>query len=200
MSMCLTLHSVSDENIENILARPVLIWKVVAADDPDAFETFAKKAEKPGLFAKLFGRPSPNAAQSIDLNFIDGELAEEDLDQAWHGIHYCLTKTDFAAEPPLDFLTVGGDPSGDEEVGYGPARLFKSDVVREIHTLLSGLTAADLHENYYPEEMDDLNIYPSIWTRDGEDAFVYIAEYFETLKNFLEHCVGQNLGMSVCMR
>ena len=38
MGMCLALHSVSDQNIQKILKYPVLIWKLLAPDVPEAFD------------------------------------------------------------------------------------------------------------------------------------------------------------------
>ena len=57
---------------------------------------------------------------------------ETDLDKAWQGIHYCLNQTEYEAEPPLNFITTGGVEAGKIDIGYGPARLFKSEEVHNI--------------------------------------------------------------------
>ena len=43
MGMCLALHSVSDENIKNILERPELIWRLIASEDPEIYEEAVKE-------------------------------------------------------------------------------------------------------------------------------------------------------------
>src|SRR5215203_4027303 len=60
---------------------------------------------------------------------IPSPVEEIDLDKSWHGIHYLLTKTAWAGEPPLSFLVLGGAEVGDIDVGYGTARAFRSDEV-----------------------------------------------------------------------
>lgn len=197
MGMCLALHSVSDKNIKRILESPALIWRLIAPDDPEMHLERAY-AEKKGIFSRLFGKKSTEARQPIpDLEFVEGENMEDDLDKSWHGIHYCLNKTDYEAEPPMDFITVGGQVAGDIEVGYGPARLIDSTTVKEIDERLSKITTQQLRDNYDPSEMGKLDIYPNIWERDGDEGFEYIAEYFEPLKSFISTCAKHNLGMAV---
>jgi hypothetical protein len=153
---------------------------------------------KRGLFSRLFGKKSVEPTRLIpDLEFVDGENIDDDLDKSWQGIHYCLNKTDYEAEPPMDFITVGGKAAGDIDVGYGPARLFDSSTVKEIEERLSNVTSKELRENYSPSAMEKLDIYPNIWERDGEEGFEYIAAYFETLKSFISNCSKHNLGMAV---
>ncbi|KJV06079.1 YfbM family protein, partial [Methylocucumis oryzae] len=113
------------------------------------------------------------------------------------GIHYCLNKTSYKAEPPMDFITLGGQMAGKVEVGYGPARLIDSNTVKAIHERLAKLTVEDLRNNYDPRAMEKLNIYPKIWLRDSEEGFDYIAEYFNILKSFIAHCSQHQLGMVV---
>ena len=47
--------------------------------------------------------------------------------------------------------------------------------------------------------MKRLDIYPDIWDRDGDEGFAYIAEYFGTLRSFIDGCVAHDLGMVVCL-
>lgn len=197
MGMCLALHSVSDENIKKILESPPLIWRLIAPDDPEIYSESAQQGKK-GIFSRLFGKKDVEPAAPIpDLQFIEGENMDGDLDKSWHGIHYCLNKTDYFAEPPMDFLTTGGQTAGDVEVGYGPARLIDSKTVKEIEERLSKVTTEKLRENYNPGDMAKLDIYPNIWVRDGEEGFEYIAEYFESLKSFIADCSKHELGMAI---
>ncbi len=197
MGMCLALHSVSDKNIERILASPPLIWRLIAPDDPEMYLQSMPKARK-GFFAWLFGnKPAEPPPPLPSLELGTGEDVEDDLDKSWQGIHYCLNKTAFEAEPPMDFITLGGQTAGDVEVGYGPARLLDSETVTAIDEQLSRITIEQLRDNYDPREMDALDIYPNIWARDGDEGFDYIAEYFQTLKSFVAHCATHKLGMAV---
>lgn len=198
MGMCLALHSVSDENIQKILSSPPLIWRLIAADDPDIYLDTIKEESGSSFFAKLFGKkPPPTESEIPDLSFSEGENIEDDLDKSWQGIHYCLNQTQYEASPPMDFITLGGETAGNVEVGYGPARLLRSEVVNEIHRLIGSISTEDLKSKYNPSEMDKLDIYPNIWVRDGDEGFEYIAENFERLKSFVASCVKNKLGMAV---
>lgn len=197
MGMCLALHSVSDNNIKKILESPSLIWRLLAPDDPEIYIETVKE-NSGGFLAKLFGKK--NSGEEIpvpDLDFVEGENIDDDLDKSWHGIHYCLNKTEYEAEPPMDFIIDGGELAGNIEVGYGPARLIDSKTVKDIHERISKISVEQLRENYNPEEMEKLDIYPNIWVRENEEGFEYIADYFETLKSFITHCSKHNLGMAV---
>lgn len=197
MGMCLALHSVSDNNIEKILQSPSLIWRLLAPDDPEIYIETVKE-NSGGLLAKLFVKKNNDKDITVpDLNFVEGENIDDDLDKAWHGIHYCLNKTEYDAEPPMDFIIDGGEMAGDIEVGYGPARLIDSKTVKEINNHISKITHEQLHANYNPEEMEKLDIYPNIWVRDDEEGFEYIADYFNSLKTFIANCARHNLGMAV---
>jgi Domain of unknown function (DUF1877) len=197
MGMCLALHSVSDQNINKILEQPELIWRLIASDDPEIYEEAIKEKNKVGLLSKLFGKKDNKKIEIPNLDFIEGENVDDDLDKSWQGIHYCLNKTPFEAPPPMDFITVGGQSAGEVDVGYGPARLFSSKMVNDIHDRLSRISGKDIAANYDPLEMEKLDIYPNIWERDGDEGLVYITEYFNTLKSFVENCVKNNLGMAV---
>ncbi len=197
MGMSLALHSVSDENIKKILEQPELIWRLIAADDSERYEETAKEKDQIGFFSKLFGMKKPKEIEIQNLNFVEGENNKDDLDKAWHGIHYCINKTAYEADPPMDFITLGGEVAGDIDVGYGPARLISSGTVKEIYSHLSNISEVEIAENYDPEEMDNIDIYPNIWSRDGEEGLQYITEYFENLKNFVTSCAKNNLGMVV---
>lgn len=197
MGMCLALHSVSDENIKKILQQPELIWRLIASDDPQVYEEAIREENKVGFLAWLFGKKKHENVEIPNLDFVEGENTSDDLDKSWQGIHYCLNKTAYEAQPPMDFITVGGDAAGDIEVGYGPARLFSSQVVRDIHEHLSSISDKDIAANYDPLEMEKLDIYPNIWQRDGDEGLEYIVEYFNALKSFVANCVKNNLGMAV---
>ncbi len=195
MGMSLALHSVSDENIKKILEQPELIWRLVASDDPEAYEEAVREKTKISLLSKMFGKK--RTTEVPNLTFVEGENIDDDLDKSWQGIHYCLNKTAYDAEPPLDFIIDGGEAAGEIEVGYGPARLFNSEIVKAIESKLSDISIETISANYNPIEMDKLDIYPNIWERDGEEGLEYITEYFSSLKEFIANCTKNNIGMAV---
>tara|TARA_B100000676_G_scaffold313417_1_gene394466 strand:- start:2069 stop:2644 length:576 start_codon:yes stop_codon:yes gene_type:complete len=188
---------VSDENIKKILERPELIWRLIASDDPEIYEETVREKNQVGFLAKLFGKKALTEIEIPNLSFVEGENVDDDLDKSWQGIHYCINKTAYEAAPPMDFITVGGKIAGDIEVGYGPARLFSSETVKVIHSRLAKISEAEISANYDPEKMDKLDIYPNIWSRDGEEGLEYITEYFASLKNFVANCANNSLGMAV---
>ncbi|ACL06748.1 Domain of unknown function DUF1877 [Desulfatibacillum aliphaticivorans] len=198
MGMCLALHSVSDRNIGRILESPPLIWRLIAPDDPDIYLEALRGQSKGSFLKRLLGKnESTSSEETSNLEFVEGENIDDDLDKSWQGIHYCLNKTAYDAEPPMDFITIGGVTAGNIEVGYGPARLIDSDTVKELEKRLKNISREQLHQNYDPSEMEKLDIYPNIWERDGEEGFEYIYEYFENLKSFIARCSKHNLGMAL---
>jgi hypothetical protein len=198
VGMCLALCTISDENLRRVLADPPLIWKVVAPDDPEAYEESIKETSV-GFFAKLFGKAKSDEQPRPEFNLADGETADTDLDKAWHGIHYMLTQTAWEGDAPLNFLVGGGRTVGDVEVGYGPARVFSSNEAKAISAALRPLDRDFLRARFNPQEMMKLEIYPSIWDRDpaDDDTFGYCAEYFDSLKTFIDETVRRNMGLVV---
>jgi hypothetical protein len=198
VGMYLALCTLGDENIRKVLADPPLIWKVVAPDDPEAYEN-SRSGRSVGLLAKLLGKRKNEELLQTEFNLAEGEIAATDLDKAWHGIHYMLTQTAWEGEEPLNFLVNGGSSVGDIEVGYGPARAFSANEVKAISAALRPLDRDFLRGRFNPQEMMQLEIYPSIWDRDpaDDDAFGYCAEYFEILKAFIEETAQRNVGLVV---
>ena len=78
MGMCLALHSVSDNNIEKILASPPLIWRLLAVDDPEIYiETVRENSG--GFLTKLFGKKkTEEEIQVPDLEFVEGENMDDE--------------------------------------------------------------------------------------------------------------------------
>jgi Domain of unknown function (DUF1877) len=201
MSMCLAMHTLSDENIRRLLADPPLVWKIIAPDDPEVYADARARDKPQGLLSRLFGRKQAPAATPVteDLPLADNEVASTDLDKAWHGIHYLLTQTAWDGDAPLNFLVKNGQPVGDIDVGYGPARAFTAAQVQAIHAALAPLDGAFLKSRFNPDQMMKLGIYPEIWDRDpaDDDTFGYCAEYFTTLKTFVATAAERNTGLLV---
>ncbi|MCA9640725.1 MAG: YfbM family protein [Polyangiaceae bacterium] len=114
------------------------------------------------------------------------QVAELDVDKAWHGIHWLLTGTTWGGDGPTAFIMRGGEQVGDEPVGQGPARGFTAEEVRGIAAALHGLSSEILHARFDPQAMETADIYPSeIWMREGDEAFEYLDSYFDQLKDFV---------------
>lgn len=196
MGMCLALYTIDDDSIAKLLRDPPLVWKVIAPDDPEMYETARSEGAATSWFSRLFGKKRPSPAEP---EAIAGFVSETDLDKAWHGIHYMLTKSAWGGDPPLNFLLLGGTEIGTVDVGYGPARALTSEQVREINAALLPIGEAEIRSRFDPAEMMALDIYPAIWDRDPaeEDTFAYCAEYFSKLKSFLAEAERQGLGMII---
>jgi hypothetical protein len=201
MSMILGLNTLSDGSIDSVLAKPALIWRVVAPDDRHVHAEALGSPARQGFFARLF-RKAASAPPPPALALADGEVSDTDLDKAWHGIHFLLTGSDWGGDPPLNFLVAGGTPVGDIDVGYGPARVFRSTEVAEIHKALGGLQEDDLRKRFQPDVMMKKDIYPTIWDRDpkDDDALGYLLEYFAVLKKFVSDAADKGLGIVVTLQ
>ena len=198
MGMALALHTISDENIDRVLADPPLIWLVVAPGEPELYE-HAAVPKQPGFIARLFGAKEQVASSTAPepLSKATGEGEETDLDKAWHGIHYLLTGTAWEGDAPLNFLIGGGTEVGDVDVGYGPARVMRSKDVAVVAEALGQLDANTLRDRFIPEEMTKLEIYPDIWERDPEedDTLGYCIDYYEELQRFVAKAADNALGI-----
>lgn len=201
MGMALALRTISDDNISKVLADPPLIWRVIAPDDPEIYQhARAEKQKQPGFLARMFGAEPVEIATDVpDLSTSNGEGAETDLDKAWHGIHYLLTGTAWEGAEPLNFILCGGAEVGDVDVGYGPARVFQSEDVKNIATALSGLDDGALRERFNPDEMMSLEIYPEIWDRapEDDDTLGYCIEYVADLRRFLTDAASNSMGIAL---
>jgi hypothetical protein len=203
MSMILGLTTVSDATIARLLADPPLVWRLLAPDDPDAYQRARQSARKPSWLGRLFGRPAPEPAEDADdgpeLALADGEGETKDLDKAWHGIHYLLTGTAWEGRMPLAFLLAGGRPVGEVDVGYGPARALTASETNAAHQALSRLADDELRRRFDPADMMRKKIYPEIWDSPPEedDTLSYLMENVQDLRGFLGETVQRGYGLLV---
>lgn len=106
-----------------------------------------------------------------------------DIDRAWHALHFLLVGSAWDPAPPLDFLAVGGEPVGDEDVGFGPARVFRAADVRVLDEALSAHPTAALFDRFDPVRMGELAIYPHGWAdfdlADAERVAYFTSAYDE---------------------
>jgi hypothetical protein len=186
MSMICILRRVSEDDLARLLREPGLIHVFLHGEE------FDEPAPEPvrGFFARLFGRgtasptapPPPAAPAPAWSPRTDDEV---DLDKAWHALHYFFTGTPWEADEPGGYLLAGGEPIGDVDVGYGPARALHPPDVERFAKFLDGFDREDLLARYDPPRMQALDIYPPIWDR-AEDLgeFEYLWESFTVLREF----------------
>ncbi len=174
MSMIGNFRTAPDAEIDALLARPkrieLLLYGEYAPDKSSkgGFFSFFKKKEEP---ADTWKPEEPGA--------------ELDVDKAWHGIHFLLTGSAWEGSGPEAFVVAGGTAIGDVDVGYGPARAFKSKEVREIAERLKSVDKKSLEQRCDKKAFQENEIYPEIWDEVPEDCFGYLLENFELLKRFI---------------
>jgi len=81
-------------------------------------------------------------------------------------------------------------------MGYGPARLYRSNEVKEIFQALSNISEGEIRKNFNPSEMDRLQIYPDSWTDVEEEGLENLVRYFRGLKEFVSECSENDLGFA----
>lgn len=198
MGMCLSLLTLSDENIQRLRKDPPLVWQAIAPEDPEIYQAARAEEAKHGFLSKLFGRSQP-PAEVPDLTMSSAEGQSTDLDKAWHGIHYLLTGTSSDGDHPRNFLVSGGSDVGKIDVGYGPARTLTAMETREVNAALAALTDEHLRAKFNPKDMIAKQIYPEIWDRDpaDDDTLGYLMEYVHVLRGFIGQAVNDGMGLLV---
>jgi hypothetical protein len=115
-----------------------------------------------------------------------------DIDKSWHGLHFLMTGTAWAGDPPLNFILRGGTEVAGSD--GSTTRLYPSSQLREIHRALKGVDPLLLKSTYDPAAMMNLEIYPGIWGRDAH-ALDYCIDHFASLKRFVARADRSSLGM-----
>lgn len=108
---------------------------------------------------------------------------DEDVDKAWHAIHYTLNGKAWEGEPPLGWTVVGGTEIG-EDVGYGPARYLTTDQVKAVAEALSTIDAEEFSTRFDPKALGVAEIYPEIWGRDDSEGLEFVLNYYNELRTF----------------
>ncbi|MCA9674137.1 MAG: YfbM family protein [Kofleriaceae bacterium] len=134
-------------------------------------------------------------------DFLDDEAEKPaaralDIDKAWHAIHFLLTGEPWDGALPLGFVVTGGATIGDVDVGYGPARAFRSDEVRAIAAALAPITVEHLMTRWEPEAIRAAELYGVDPDRRDEEAG-YVGGHFDALEAFVAAAAQDGLGMIV---
>ena len=119
--------------------------------------------------------------------FVENDPTEIDLDKTWQAIHFLLTDSPWEGNGPLNFI-MGGKEIGDIDVGYGPARSFTSEQVKEISAALEKVNESELKNKFSSDEFNENDIYPSIWDESVEECIEgYVLPYYRELKEFIKN-------------
>jgi hypothetical protein len=162
MSMIGNLRRLRDADLARLLTSPELIGDYLHGDPPELEE-------------------AEEDAQGF------GPYADIDIDKAWHGLHFLLTGDAWGGSFPWSFLIDGGTQVGDVDVGYGPARGFRSSEVKQIADALNSVDPAALAGRFDPEKMARAEVYPGIWDREEDEAenLQYLMNAFEAVRDFI---------------
>jgi hypothetical protein len=148
----------------------------------------ASPAELQGLLA---------APQTI-RDFLDAKgTASADLQKAWHGLHFLLTGSSGGGEGILSFLVAGGEPMGDVNLGYGPARFLRPGAVEELDAALSRISDEELWSRFDPARMEAEGVYPVIWDEPEEDLRDEYLMYFRKLTTFVHRAHQEGKALIV---
>jgi hypothetical protein len=160
MGMIGNLRRLSDADLDRLLASPAKISPYLYEGEDDEED-------------------------EVDQDF--GSHADIDIDKAWHGLHFLLTGESETGTFPLGFLLAGGTAVGEEDVGYGPARGFRSPQVKQIAAALGSIDRATLAARFDWQKLARAKIYPDIWGRRDQEALnlEYLLDAFDTVRDFL---------------
>ena len=199
--MVMEIFAVRDATLRRLREDPPLIWQLIAPESPERYEQARVEAAGSGFLGRLFGRrpAAPPDAAPFELAADEGPVA--DLEKSWHGIHYLLSGSDGAGNPPLDFLAVGGAEIGSIDVGYGPARALTPGEVAEIARKLAAIPDEALVSRYDPPVMMAKHIYPEIWDHDDDDdPKGYVMENLTGLRKAVSDAATRQLGLVIVLR
>ena len=124
----------------------------------------------------------------LESSIYDEETDERpnlvDIDKSWDGILFLLTGQNVAnTDHPLAKILFSGQLiDEDQDMGYGPAHYLTPEQVADLNNQISKITITDLKQKYNPKRMEELEVYPSIWEKEGDQAFDYLGEYFKNLQ------------------
>jgi hypothetical protein len=116
-----------------------------------------------------------------------------DVDKAWHAIHFTLNQRTWDGDGPLGLAVLGGQELG-EDVGYGPARFLTPEEVQQVASAITAVTPEAFRAQFNPKALDEAEIYPQIWERDGDEGLDYVLHYFSELQSFYRQAAERGDG------
>lgn len=136
----------------------------------------------------------------VDGAYNDPAAGFVDMDKAWGCLHYLLTGTARDGEGPFAFLLKGGTPVGEEDLGYGPARVFRPLEVAAIADALATVSQFTLTPRFDLKKLEILQVYPGRWSEVNLRSDYDLGYYFgplEALKSVTARAKAEQLGMIV---
>jgi hypothetical protein len=141
-----------------------------------------------GMYCDIFAVSISDANSLLQTpnSFEDFKFTRSvNVEKAWHGLHYLLTGSAWNGPEPLCFMVCGGQAIGEAGFGFGPARVIPSQLVSQLHELLSAITEEQLWSRFNAVEMNAQQIYPMIWDESEESLRDEYIMYFRELKQFI---------------
>jgi hypothetical protein len=160
------------------------------------------------MICELFIVPDQSARQVLGnpaeihqlLESLEGSDAVLSLEKSWHGLHFVLAGTTSGGDPPLNFLMGGGVPVGDEDVGYGPARVLDPVGVAEFDKALEAISDADFARRFDPAELTGALIYPMIWDEPLDELMQEYRSYFQEMKRHVHRATQSRQALILTIR
>jgi hypothetical protein len=124
------------------------------------------------------------------------EMLWENLDKAWHGIHFLLTDSVWEGKPPLNFLLKGGKEFG-HDLGYGPPRYLSPAEVATISEVLDEIPYRTFEKRIDPILLASKGIYPTGWNHAERDTLIreYLISHYRILRSSLDVVRHRGNGM-----
>jgi hypothetical protein len=122
------------------------------------------------------------------------------LEKSWHGLHFTLTGTAWEGNPPLDFIAAGGETVGNEDVGYGPARVLRADKVHKLDAALSAISPDVFDRKFDVSALNEAEIYPQIWDEPREDLLEEYGGYFDELRKLVQKAAQNDQALIITIR
>jgi hypothetical protein len=122
-----------------------------------------------------------------------GKGASLSMEKAWHGVHYLLCGQPEPNGAILSLAILGGIEVGEDFSGYGPARYFAIDSVKEIVTQLGRRNLeGEMSARFDPARMSSLGIYPNGWKAAD---LAWLMEEFRHLRDFYNDAGAKGLAV-----
>jgi hypothetical protein len=160
-----------------------------------------------GMTCQLISVPDQEAQMLLSdppaiyewLEALDGSASVLHLETSWHGLHFVLTGTAAEGEPPQNFLVAGGEAVGEEDVGYGPARVFDADMVLDLDRALGSISDEEFARRFDPRRLAAAEIYPQIWDEPRQDLLVVYGNCFRELKAYVHRAAQTRQALIVTL-
>jgi hypothetical protein len=193
------LMRASNENVAAVVAYPPLVMRLLAPNDPQAFEEAHNVFEQAAIssFKKLIGQKTRPAAE-VALPVAIERPSYLELGNAAFGVHYLVTDGVIEGGLPLTFFHDFSKDVKEIDVGYGPVCLYTAQLVERSESVLRTLSNETLRSRYSAAKMNELRVFPESWDspdREIADPLEWLMTAVETLRPFLAEAVKNKEGL-----